>query len=192
MLRKNETKPMLVSLINIFLAFFFSLIILIPMGLYISQYNKLASDPTTTQLEWAKLAQDTGYDKAGSLSSSLIIGILGCGLAFATSSLWLKFMAKYSPSILSDNQLKFPKLIAIFLIIEIISLLVGFFIAWLVPIWNTNSQLNNAQDIAYKRIIIYAAIGGTLGLGFGLFITGAVIYSNFRISYYAAQNNSTY
>lgn len=187
MLIKNEVKPMLISLLNIFLAFFFSLIILVPMTLYICEYKHLANSQTT-MLEWAKLAQDIGYDKAGSLASSLVIGIVGCGLVFLVSYLWLKILAKYSPTVLSDKQLKFPKIIAILLICEVICLLIGFFVAWLVPIWTSNSQLQDAKNIAYHRIVIYAAIGGTLSLGFGLLTSVTVIYANLRISYYASMN----
>ena len=171
------------SYFNILIAFLTSLISLIPMSLYIQRFNEIQSTSNNAS-EFNQLLQP-GFDKTDSLASSITITIVLSILTLLVMYLWMRDLSLKTRVQLDNKSFKFTKIIAILVIAFIILQIVIFFICWLVPLWSNSYNVEkDAKNIAYLRVILYAAVGGGIAILNVLTITCTTIYANLRISYF--------
>ena len=173
----------LFSYLNILIAFLSAMISLVPMGLYINKFNEIANN--NNQPEVFNQLLQPGFNQAGSLASSLTVAIVLSICVFLVMYFWLKDLQIKPRVVLDKRSFKFTRILAIISLIFIGLQLIAFFVCWLVPLVSNNYNVQeDAKRIAYLRIILYAAIGGTISIVNVLAVTCSTIYANFRISYY--------
>lgn len=169
--------------LNIVLSLIASLIVYVPMALYISKYQHYVSINADPHRFIELVTVKGGYYPAGSLSSSLIITFLCSAILFGLIYMWIKDLELKGPSNTPQKVYKAIKYIGILSITFIILLLVSFFIAWLSPMMTSKDQISNARHVAFRRIIVYACLGTIFTFfNLGTAING-LVYVNLRISY---------